>query len=70
MKALLIIDMQIGIFSPNSSNIPNAEQLLHNTNRLIEQAKHTNTPIMRFNTTPVKEDYLNLVPITGKYTHS
>lgn len=46
MKALLIIDMQIGIFGPNSSNIPNAEQLLDNTNRLIEKAQHTNTPII------------------------
>lgn len=46
MKVLLIIDMQIGIFGPNSSNIPNAEQLLHNTNRLIEKAQHTNTPVI------------------------
>lgn len=46
MKALLIIDMQQGIFGPNDISIPNAPTIVHNTNILIEKAIRTNTPII------------------------
>ena len=70
MKALLIIDMQQGIFGPNDISIPNAPTIVHNTNILIEKAIRTNTPTIVVHTTPVKETYLSLVPKIGKRTHS